>query len=70
MNSRELKFLADLIDAKRLAWPPEARQLRSVGMFGDQDECWRLLAAFPSSFQFFSDSGFAFAVAEGFDLSG
>jgi phosphatidylserine/phosphatidylglycerophosphate/cardiolipin synthase-like enzyme len=44
MNSRELNFLADLIDAKRLAWPPEARQLRSVGVFGDQDECWRLLA--------------------------
>jgi len=44
MNSRELNFLADLIEAQRLTWPPEARQLRSVGVFGDQDECWRLLA--------------------------
>ncbi len=44
MNSRELNFLADLIEAQRLTWPPEARQLRSVGVFGDLDECWRLLA--------------------------
>ena len=44
MNSRELNFLADLIEAPRLAWPPEVRQLRSVGVFGDQDECWRLLS--------------------------
>ena len=44
MNSRELNFLANLIEAQRLTWPPEVRQLRSVGVFGDQDECWRLLA--------------------------
>src|SRR3954469_23298092 len=44
MNSRELNFLADLIEAPRLSWPPEARQLRSVGVFGNQDECWRLLS--------------------------
>jgi hypothetical protein len=49
MNSRELNFLADLIDAQRLAWPPEARQLRSVGVFGDQEECWRLLAGVSTS---------------------
>ena len=30
----------------------------------------KVLLSFPSSFQFFSDSGLAFAVAEGFDLSG
>jgi phosphatidylserine/phosphatidylglycerophosphate/cardiolipin synthase-like enzyme len=44
MNSRELNFLADLIDAQRLSWPSDVGQLRSAGVAGDQTEYWQLLA--------------------------
>jgi len=43
MNSRELIFLADLIETFRLSWPPDASQLRSAGIAGDQAEYWQLL---------------------------
>jgi phosphatidylserine/phosphatidylglycerophosphate/cardiolipin synthase-like enzyme len=44
MNSRELNFLADLIEAERLPWPPDAMQLRFSGIAGDREECCRWLA--------------------------
>jgi phosphatidylserine/phosphatidylglycerophosphate/cardiolipin synthase-like enzyme len=44
MNSRELNFLADLIEAHRLARPPDVSQLRSAGISGDEAPYWRLLA--------------------------
>jgi phosphatidylserine/phosphatidylglycerophosphate/cardiolipin synthase-like enzyme len=44
MKSRELNFLADLIEAQRLFWPPDASQLRSAGISGDEAAYWRLLA--------------------------
>jgi phosphatidylserine/phosphatidylglycerophosphate/cardiolipin synthase-like enzyme len=44
MNSRDLNFLSDLIETKRLPWPPDALQLRSSGIAGDYEEGCRLLA--------------------------
>jgi len=44
MNSRELNFLADLIEAERLPWPPDTQQLRSSGIAGDYEDCCQLLA--------------------------
>jgi phosphatidylserine/phosphatidylglycerophosphate/cardiolipin synthase-like enzyme len=43
MNTRELTFLADLIEAQRLSWPPDGVQLQSSGIAGGYDECQRLL---------------------------
>ena len=45
MKSRELNFLADLIEAHRLSWPPDASQLRSTGITGDEAAYWRLLGS-------------------------
>jgi phosphatidylserine/phosphatidylglycerophosphate/cardiolipin synthase-like enzyme len=44
MNSRELNFLAHLIEAERLPWPPDELQLRSSGIAGDYKDCCQLLA--------------------------
>ena len=44
MSARELRFLADAIEASRIAWPVDERQLRAAGTIGNHDECWQLLA--------------------------
>lgn len=44
MTSQELRFLADAIQARRISWPPDEQQLRAIGVIGNQDECWTLLA--------------------------
>lgn len=44
MNARELRFLADLIDAGRLRWPPDIQELRSTGVAGNLEKCCDMLA--------------------------
>lgn len=44
MSSRELRFFADAIEARRISWPVDERQLRAAGTIGDHGECWQLLA--------------------------
>jgi phosphatidylserine/phosphatidylglycerophosphate/cardiolipin synthase-like enzyme len=42
MTARTLRFLADMLEAGRLPWPPDLVHLRSVGIDTGDDECWRL----------------------------
>jgi phosphatidylserine/phosphatidylglycerophosphate/cardiolipin synthase-like enzyme len=44
MSSRDLNFLADLIENRRLSWPPDIMQLRSCGIAGEHEEFRKLLA--------------------------
>lgn len=43
MSSQSLVFLAELIEAGRLSWPPDEGQVRALGVNADHEECWHLL---------------------------
>jgi phosphatidylserine/phosphatidylglycerophosphate/cardiolipin synthase-like enzyme len=43
MSSRDLNFMADFIEDRRIPWPPDAEQLRASGVTGANEEDWQLL---------------------------
>lgn len=43
MSAHELNYVADLIEAQRIPWPPTAEQLRASGIATSYDECGLLV---------------------------
>jgi phosphatidylserine/phosphatidylglycerophosphate/cardiolipin synthase-like enzyme len=44
MSARDLKFVADLIEDRRIPWPPDAEQFRAAGATDSYEKNWQLLA--------------------------